>query len=210
MALTRELGNFFESCRVMRGIHRSTYYRWRRQVLACGRPGALRPGSGGVNARFGAGRGPGYPRPPCMTWPDVSVDNAELADPFVDDGLHVKHQPTRNVKHQLCADRATHRCSPAWTFDGDGSTDPETWTVIEMLSRPAGNQVAAARSHERFRPSAPGARIRLRCTDGDPIRQTGRRGPSSTLESPVTQLHMSCDDVTPDVGSPQQVRGNLT
>jgi transposase InsO family protein len=40
-ALARELGNVSEACRVM-GIHRSTYYRWRRQVLAWGLE-ALRP-----------------------------------------------------------------------------------------------------------------------------------------------------------------------
>jgi transposase InsO family protein len=40
-ALARELGNVAEACRIM-GIHRSTYYRWRRQVLAWGLE-ALRP-----------------------------------------------------------------------------------------------------------------------------------------------------------------------
>lgn len=40
-ALARELGNVAEACRIM-GVHRSTYYRWRRQVLAWGLE-ALRP-----------------------------------------------------------------------------------------------------------------------------------------------------------------------
>jgi transposase InsO family protein len=40
-ALVRETGNVSEACRRM-GLHRSTYYRWRRQVLAWGLE-ALRP-----------------------------------------------------------------------------------------------------------------------------------------------------------------------
>ena len=40
-ALARELGNVAEACRIM-GVHRSTFYRWRRQVLAWGLE-ALRP-----------------------------------------------------------------------------------------------------------------------------------------------------------------------
>jgi transposase InsO family protein len=40
-ALARELGNVSEACRIM-GVHRSTFYRWRRQVLAWGLE-ALRP-----------------------------------------------------------------------------------------------------------------------------------------------------------------------
>lgn len=40
-ALARELGNVSEACRRM-GLHRSTYYRWRRHVLAWGLE-ALRP-----------------------------------------------------------------------------------------------------------------------------------------------------------------------
>lgn len=40
-ALARELGNVSEACRIM-GVHRSTFYRWRRQVLTWGLE-ALRP-----------------------------------------------------------------------------------------------------------------------------------------------------------------------
>lgn len=40
-ALARELGNVTEACRIM-GVHRSTFYRWRRHVLAWGLE-ALRP-----------------------------------------------------------------------------------------------------------------------------------------------------------------------
>jgi len=40
-ALARELGNVRQACRVM-GVHPSTYYRWRREVLAWGLE-ALRP-----------------------------------------------------------------------------------------------------------------------------------------------------------------------
>ena len=40
-ALAREIGNVREACRIF-GVHRSTYYRWRRQVLTWGLE-ALRP-----------------------------------------------------------------------------------------------------------------------------------------------------------------------
>ena len=40
-ALARELGNVRQACRIM-GVHPSTYYRWRKEVLTWGLE-ALRP-----------------------------------------------------------------------------------------------------------------------------------------------------------------------